>query len=139
MSNGTDAKKWALQEPWRMGQGQAFRKLDQFTEGLKLVKCDFSELDVIFDNNGWWCCRKCGYCGSMANLDHFKPEHPQDLYDRSLEFFLNMRKEQGLSHDEAMNQAHHITGMALRAAATVRPDEITSYIENHIRLDSESD
>lgn len=82
----------------------------------------------------WWVCQKCGYCSCWSNTTHCRPEHPEDYYKESLEFFYRRREEQGLTREQAKDQAHHIIGVALRMAAKLHPEDLARYVDQHLLL-----
>jgi hypothetical protein len=77
----------------------------------------------------YWACKKCGYIGSATVTTHDSIQFPSDFLSRSFLFFLQGRKEQGIGDEQAMMQALHVAGVALRNAAALPPEELNKYIQ----------
>lgn len=118
-------------EPWRARQGQPRNALQ-----LDWIEPpDTCTGDIDFEmTTKWWVCTKCGYCSCWSNTTHCKPEHPDDYYKESVAFFYKRRIEQGMTAEQAKQQAQHLTGVVLRAAAKLRPDDLAKYVDQHLLL-----
>lgn len=127
-------KKLVQIEPWRAGQGRAKNALDPNFFSTQYVRCSG---EIEWENDGkWWWCRACGYCGCFTNVVHFAPELPDTYYQKSLDYFYKQRAMQGLTVQQAREQALHLMGIALRVAASMPPDELCRYVDKQIMGES---
>ena len=113
-------------EPWRMGQGRARNALHAGWKEDPVICAGEIEFE---QGTKWWCCLQCGHCSFWSNTTHYKPDNPQDYYQDSLEFFYAQKQKQGISQEEARLQAFHVTGIALRIAAMLQPNQLSEYVD----------
>jgi len=126
-------KELVHEEPWRVGQGRPRNILDMSWDPNSWVVCDG---EVVWDKDGvWWYCPKCGHCSRWSQTLHYRAEHPQDSYNRNIQFFYKRRKEQGVSDEVAKLQALHIAGLALKAAAMLPPGELAKFINERLMVE----
>jgi hypothetical protein len=123
-------RKLVQREPWRAGQGRAKNALDPSYFSTPMVQCE-GPVEWEKDEKWWWC-RSCGYCGCYSRLTHFAPELPDTYYTKSLDFFYRQRASQGLTVQQAKEQALHLMGIALRMAAAMSPEDLCRYIEKQV-------
>jgi hypothetical protein len=129
MADSESTEYTAQSQPWRTGQGQEKTALDpSWDPGRKPCEGNIAqEADTK-----WWWCNDCGYVGWGAYTKHLAPKHPKDLLRRSLEYFYERRAAQGVSKEIMEMQAMHLQAVALRVAASMRPDEMKKYIDEHV-------
>ena len=132
MGNAFGVKELLKREPWRAGQGQPRSAIDPLWEGHRPQPCD-GEAEFEKDSKWWWC-KKCGHCSCWPITRHYRVEHPSDYHRRSLAYFTRVRARQGMSPAQIKEQVLHITGVALRVAATQTPDELGRYIDRCVQL-----
>lgn len=127
MNNETE--QMAQRQPWRTGQGASKTALDPSWKPERVAcKGDIA----MEEGNKWWWCKRCGYCGWGLYTRHAAPKHPADLFRRSREYFFERRKAQGLNTEEAQEQALHLQAIVLRVAATLKPEDLKRYIDEHV-------
>ena len=124
--------KLVLKEPWRIGQGQHVNALDPSWSNIERPLCN-GEIEWEGTSRWWWC-RACGYCGCWTVTHHHPIVHPLDQLMNSLQAFTQRRQDEGLTHDEALNQALHVAGVALRYAATMPADKLGDYVRDHLTV-----
>jgi hypothetical protein len=118
-------------EPWRVNQGRPFNALDPTWNGREPKICR-GEVAWAVDGK-WWFCTLCGHCSCWSQTLHYQSEHPHTAYQRNLDFFYKRRAAQGLTPDEAKQQALHVTGLVLKAVALLPPTELGRFIDEHLR------
>lgn len=122
-------------EPWRNGQGRPKNSIDSIWAGDSLELCGSDADTIEWEASGsWWWCRKCGHSSNATVLTHYTVETPQLYRDLSMTHFIKRRGTQGLSDEVAMDQATHITGVALRVAASHRPSEFAGLVDKILEL-----
>ncbi len=134
MSKTMTLQELAQLEPWRLGKGQPRNALDPtWTPSVLNNPCD-GEIDWEGDTE-WWVCSKCGYVGSAHYTRHQPIQTPEFYFLHSVLFYLNRR-----AHDppkvspemvatEVVRQMLFIAGVALRYAATQRPEDLGKYAD----------
>lgn len=136
MSNLT-LRELARQEPWRLGKGQPRNALDPTWEPSVLNNpCDG---DIEWEGStGWWVCTKCGYVGSACYTQHQPIQTPGYYFLHSVLYFINKRADQPIQGDpegalaDVVNQMLFVAGVALRYAATQKPEDLSKYIDQLI-------
>ena len=124
-------------EPWRSGQGRPSSQVDSIWARDTLVVCDASTDKLQWEaESDWWWCRECGHCSNLHVITHYIAESPSHYYNLSLEQFYRRRETQGFPQDDAVNQALHITGVALRVAASKRPEDLAKLAQDILALAS---
>jgi hypothetical protein len=126
----SEVKELVQRQPWRIGQGQAKNALDPMWVGHEPALCTG---EIVWETGSkWWWCKECGYCSCLPTTAHPVPEHPKDYYKKSLDHFYKTRLQQGLTVEEAELQAYHLTGIALRVAASLSPEELGRFVDTNI-------
>lgn len=100
-----------------------------------LIKCEATTDDLMWEaTSDWWWCKLCGHCSNMYHITHYIAEVPKTYYDLSLAQFLTRRGTQGLPERCAEEQACHVAGVALRVAASKRPEEFAKLVDSILAL-----
>lgn len=120
----------AQTQPWRTGQGADKSALDP---SWKPERIDCSGSIRRREGDGlWWWCDDCGYTGWGSFVKHKAPKHPGDLLHKSRAFFLERMRSQGMTARVSELQAQHLQAVVLRVAATLKPEELKQFIEEHV-------
>jgi hypothetical protein len=85
-------------------------------------------------DTGWWWCLQCGHCSNMHNTTHYIVESPESYHRLSLEQFYTRRTTQEFPKSDAHEQALHIAAIAIRVAASKRPEEFAKLVDDIIAL-----
>jgi len=117
-----------LKQPWKIGHGQPLNILDPTWGGDGAVECG-GEIEW---EGRWWECTECGYCGCWQNTTHHTIDTPTEFLKKSITFFFERRSEQGMEQDEALQQAMYLAAVALRNAATMSPEKLGTYLQEHV-------
>ena len=122
-------------EPWRNGQGRPKTSIDSIWAKDTLTLCGADADSIEWEASGsWWWCRKCGHCSNAHRIEHYTVESSERYYDLSLDQFMTRRETQELGEDVAVNQSLHIMGVALRVAASHRPEEFAGLVDKILEL-----
>ena len=122
-------------EPWRAGQGRPRNMLDPIWASDTLVRCESTVDQMQWEaESGWWWCRKCGHCSNLHYMVHYVVESPKAYHELSLQQFFARRETQGFPYTDAHDQALHIAGVALRVAASKRPEEFAKLVDDILEL-----
>lgn len=122
-------------EPWRSGLGKPRNAIDPIWAGDTVELCPANEDSIEWEpDSDWWWCRQCGHCSNLHYLVHHVVESPRAYYELSMKQFLTRRKTQGFPSKEAEEQAFYIMGIALRVAASERPEELSRLADKILRL-----
>jgi hypothetical protein len=70
----------------------------------------------------------------MTNTTHYIVESPKKYHQLSLEQFYQRREIQGFPRHDAHDQALHIAAIAIRVAASKRPEEFAKLVEDIVAL-----
>ncbi len=134
MSSTLSLQELAQLQPWRLGKGQPLNALDPtWTPSVLNNLCD-GEIDWEGDTD-WWVCTKCGYVGSSYYPKHRPIQTPVFFLIHSILFFLKKRAHDPpkvapeLVTGEVLKQMLFIAGVALRYAATQRPEDLGKYVD----------
>lgn len=131
MSRQNVVSELVRKEPWRAGQGRARNILHPGWTAEPILCGGNIEYE---GSTLWWWCTSCGHCSCLATTKHYRAEHPNDYYKASLEYFYKERARQGVSTTLAEQQAKHVMGVALRMAASLHPEELGRYVDEHVLL-----
>lgn len=135
MGNAANVQFIVQTEPWRNGQGMPRSFLDPIWADDTIIKCSATIHDLEYEpGTNWWWCTKCGKCSSAYFLEHYIVEAPRRYYELSFNQFIKRRSTQGLSNEEAIDQAYHVMGIVLRAAASKRPEDLIKLAEEILQL-----
>lgn len=135
MGNAANVQFIVQTEPWRSGQGMPRNSVDPIWAHDTITECSATHEDIEWEpETGWWWCRKCGKCSNAHFLEHIVVESPKRYYDLSLEQFMRRRSTQGFPSAEAEDQALHIMGVALRVAASKRPEAFARLVDDILQL-----
>lgn len=135
MGNATNVQFIVQTEPWRGGQGSPSSSIDPIWANDTVTQCEATVDDIEWQlGTTWWWCRRCGKCSNLQYLEHYIVEAPKQYYDLSLEQFLKRRETQGFPSAEAEDQALYIMGVALRVAASKRPEAFAGLVDSILRL-----
>lgn len=134
MSDTLSLRDLAQLEPWRLGKGQPRNALDPtWTPNVLNNFCD-GEINWEGDTD-WWVCTRCGYVGSAHYTRHRPVQTPAFYLLHSMLFYLKKRAQRPpkappeLVGAEVFKQMLFVTGVALRYAATLRPEDLGKYVD----------
>lgn len=124
----SDVEKLVQHEPWRIGAGQPKNALDPTWKTEKTARCNG---DIKREpGSDWWYCTECGCCGNHDFARAHRPiNDPVVYFAQSMEEFISARMKEGVSRELATRQLFHVAGVAIRYAASVKSEEIGSYIQ----------
>ena len=125
-----DLSTLAQLEPWRMRHGIASNALDPTWRMHEQAHCD-GEL-WWEGTTKWWMCTKCSYTSTFSYPVHPQAEHPVLFFIKALMAYMAKRQEQQISTSQSLYQALYVAGVALRYAATVRPEALGEYVDNNL-------
>lgn len=136
MNDAVNMELLVQTEPWRNGQGRPRSSIDPIWADDTLTICEATTDELMWESNsnGWWWCTKCGHCSNMHNTTHYIVESPEVYHQKSLTQYYKRRTTQGFPKQEAHDQALHIAAVALRVAASKRPEEFAKLVDDIIAL-----
>lgn len=136
MGSATNVQYLVKTEPWRGGQGRPSSMVSPMWANDDLIVClaSVAELEWEANSSGWWWCLRCGHCSNMHNITHYVVESPERYHQLSLSQFYKRRDTQKFPRHDAHDQALHIAAIAIRVAASKRPEEFAKLVEDIIAL-----
>jgi len=135
MGSAANVRYLVQTEPWRAGQGRPSSMVSPMWAKDTMVVCSASVDELEWESNtDWWWCLRCGHCSNMHNNMHYVVESPESYHKLSLEQFYKRRTTQEYPKREAHEQALHIAAIAIRVAASKRPEEFAKLVDDIIAL-----
>jgi hypothetical protein len=103
------------------------------SDTLGICQAPIDKLEWESDT-GWWWCQQCGHCSNLHSNTHYVAVSPEEYHSLSLAQFYKRRNTQEFPDRDAQDQALHIAAVAIRVAASKRPEEFAKLVDDIIAL-----